>query len=96
MATLAELHTLRHESDMINKVASACAIKAVNIMAEASPTTTRLQWAEECLADADVKARDLFWYLLGNNAASSLATITGADDSTIQTNVDAAVDVLRP
>lgn len=97
MATLAELHTLRHESDLLNKVAAACAIKAKSIMDETPPVdAARLLWAEECIADADVKARSLFWYVLAANAGATVGNIQAASDAAIQSNVDDAIDVLRP
>lgn len=96
MATYAELHALRSDSDLGNKIKVAIVIKAHGILAEAAPGANRQTWAEEALANPSSKLDQLFHYVLAENKGLTVAQITGATDAGIQTNVDSAVDEIVP
>ncbi len=76
------------------KVAIAAVIKAVVVLAEATPTDARKAWALSALQSPIDPS--LFHYVLGNNAAATQSVILAASDTTVQTAVDAAVDALYP
>lgn len=92
MATYAELYDLRSDSGLRNKVAVAVAIKAQTILDLASPTNAQVVWASAAIANPVTKADALLNYVLAANKSATVSQIQGATDSTIQTNVGAAVD----
>lgn len=107
MATYLELYGLRDEEDMRNKVAVAIAIAADIIKTDGD--TTDPPWSQAVGAHdarlAWVKNADAFsptigliqtvWNaMLAANESASVATITGATDTTIQNNVNESIDVL--
>lgn len=99
MATYLELSRITEENswgDFIDKVKTACVIKATTIIDSATPTTEAKAWAEATIANREEAALSLVWYVIGSNDNLAIATILAASDSAIQTNVDAAVDVLYP
>lgn len=94
MATYTELFDLRSNSDLRNRVAVACAIKAQAIIDSATPTAAQLTWARAAIADPIAKANELLNYVLAANKSATASQIAGASDAAIQTNVGAAVDRL--
>ena len=96
MPSYAEIYNLASNSDLIAKVTSAIAIAAEEIRAEDPITENhdqRVAWAVRALFNPDGEARKLMWILLAQNAAATTAQITGATDATIQTAVDAALEL---
>ena len=66
-------------------------------MGEATGTTNhanRLKWAKKVFGDPVGQGNLMLRAVLAANNAATLSQITGASDSTIQTAVTAAVDVL--
>lgn len=99
MATYLEIARITEEStwgDFFDKIKTACVIKATAIIDSTTPTTEAKAWAEAAIADRVSAADSLVWYVIGSNDNLALATILAASDTSIQTNVDAAVDVLYP
>lgn len=97
MATYAELHDLRVNLTPANaalrsKVATAVTKKAQTILDLAVPTANELNWAQSALATPEAMAGLLFPYVLAANSAATVASIQGATDAAIQTNVNAAAD----
>lgn len=92
MATYTELFDLRSNSDLRNKVAVACVVKAQLIIDSASPTAAQLAWARSAIATPIAVADELLNYVLAANKSAAASQITGASDATIQANVSAAVD----
>lgn len=97
MATYSELVTASNNSALITRIAVACAVAAEKIRSE--PTSTpnhvnRLKWAKTAFYDPTDAARGLIWCVLAQNRAAPLIQITGADDATVQTAVDSAVDAV--
>lgn len=96
MATYAELIQAAQNGTLTDKVRVACVIAATTIMAEAPATSNhanRLLWAKSVFADSDREMRRMLWAVLGINNALTLAQITGASDSAVQTAVNQAIDV---
>lgn len=93
MATYSDLYNLRNNSDLQNKIRVAVIVKAQQLI-DGTPTANQLAWARTAIASPDSVAGELLNYVLAANKASSVAAIQGASDNAIQTNVDAAVDVL--
>ncbi len=96
MATLAELQTLAHNNDLRGKIERAIVSKALAVTKEATPSTDRLQWASDALSAPGTQIQLMLNYMLAENEAATIAQITAATDTSIQTNVDDAVDALHP
>lgn len=97
MATLSELFGLVNDPVLTQKTEAACLVAAGAIMAEAGATANhanRLKWAKSVSSDPVTQGTRMLRLLLATNNAATLAQITGAADATIQTAVNAAVDVL--
>lgn len=94
MATYTEIFGLRTNSDLINRITVAIAIKAQTLLDAASPTAKQVKWAEAAIADPHGKAAVILNYLLAKNAASTVAQITAVADATMQTQVNAVIDKL--
>lgn len=96
MATYDELLQANANTGLINKVRVAVVVSATSIMTEADTVTNhanRLLWAKTVFADpADAGSR-MMWPVLAQNRALTLAQITSASDASVQTAVDAAVNV---
>lgn len=92
MATYLELYTLHSDETLRHRVAVAVTIKAQALLALASPTTAQVTWATAALSNPLSKTDQLFRYVLAANNTATVAQITGATDSGIQTQVGAAVD----
>lgn len=94
MATYLELNTLREDSDLQDKLAVACVKKAQSLIDAGSLTTNAKDWANSVLANPRAEGLKIINYVLAANSDSTVSQIQSATDSTIQTNVDAAVDAL--
>ncbi len=94
MATYAELFDLRTNSELRNKIAVAVTIKAQALIDAENPTAGQISWANAAIENPVSKADVLMNYVLAANKAATSAQISGAADSAIQTNVNAAVDKL--
>lgn len=97
MATLAELNGLTGTPEwdvLVGKIRAALLIKAYDLTELASPTAEQLAFALSVLQNPGSKAREVVFYVVAANSAASVATIFGAPDPAIKTNVNAAVDNL--
>lgn len=96
MATYTELFALRANDDLRNKIAVACIVAAETIRGEAVNTVNhanRLIWAKAVFADPINEASRMLWAILAQNKVLTVAQITSAADTAIQTAVNNAVDV---
>ena len=93
MATYAELFELQKNSELRNKVTVAVIVAAEAIRAEATPTVPRLAWAKAAFENPQQEAVRMLMAILAANKSATVAQITGASDSAIQTKVDAAVAI---
>ena len=96
MATYIELFNLRSNSELRNRIQTAIAIKSHAILQEATPSPTRLSFAEEALKNPGSKIEEAMWFLFAANKAVSQADILSATDATVQSHVDNYVDDVAP
>ena len=99
MATYAELLAIATSdgSALHSRIKVAAIVACDVIRAESGQTTNhanRLKWAAQTLQAPDDAARKMLWAVLAQNRAATAEQITGADDATVQTAVNAAVDLL--
>lgn len=93
MATYLELHGLRQNSDLQDKIAVACVI-AAEAKLSGSPSAAEAAWAKGVIASPGPTAMAVINAVLAANKTASASTIAEASDASIQTNVDAVVDGL--
>lgn len=96
MATYAELLTASENDALLRKIRVACIVAAEKVRTEAVDVpnhANRLVWAKAVFQDPTAEATRMTWAVLAQNRAFTLAQITGADDATVQSAVDAAVNV---
>lgn len=96
MATYEELFGLRNNSDLKNRVTSAVIIAAETVMNELDTVpnhANRLIWAKGVFAGPSREADRMYMSVLAANKDASVAQITGASDTAIQTNVDDHIDL---
>ena len=75
----------------------AVVVAADSIRVEAPATVghaLRMAWALSAIKSPDSAAREMLWAVLAQNKAFTVAQITGASDSAVQSAVDAAVNLL--
>lgn len=103
MATLSDLEQALGDGEMINLVAVASQIKAAAIVQEATPSAERLAFAQESLKNPHAYSGVLWRYVVGANSSANIGEIlrsvsptSNPTDSTLQTNVDAAIDKFWP
>lgn len=94
MATYAELFSIQNDATLRNKIQIAVTIKAQSLIDLASPTANQVAWASNALRDPVVVMTKIMPYVLAANKSATQSQITGASDSAVQANVDAAVDKL--
>lgn len=95
MATYAELADIYSDSgfgSLQQKTRVAVVVKATALLDLAAPTALQVDWAKVALKNPAVAAEDVLWYIIAANKDFTVAQITGASDTAVQTNVDAAVD----
>jgi hypothetical protein len=96
MATYDELLSAAGDTGLLNKVRMACVVAATTIMTESDSVSNhanRLLWAKSVFDDTASAGAKMMWPVLAQNKAFTSAQITGADDATVQSAVDAAVNV---
>lgn len=96
MATYDELLLAAENGTLRNRIRVACVVAAEAIRTELTSVTNhanRLVWAKAVFANPQYEAERMLWAVLAQNRTATLAQITGANDATIQTAVNAAVDV---
>ena len=94
MATYLELHGLRSNSDLQDKVSVAVVKKAQSLIDAVTPTTAQITWANDAIDNPKGNAGSLLNYVLAKNSELTSAQIVGASDAAIQTAIDGAVDAL--
>lgn len=97
MATLAEIGAITSEAGwgaFHQKVRAAVVIKAAAVLDSTTPTQAQIDWAQAAIKNPTDAGNDIVFYVIGTNSSVSIAGMLGANDSAIQTNVNAAVDVI--
>jgi len=97
MATLAELFDIvATNSELGNKIVAASVVYAESILTETpAPSAARLALAESILDEPSALRARLFHQVIGNRSSNTKAQIEGANDTTIQADVDAAIDLME-
>lgn len=96
MATYLDLLTAAQNDGLRQKVQVACTIAANTVMSELTSVpnhAARLAWAKSVYESPENAGRKMLWAVIAQNSTATLAQITGAADATIQTNVNAAIDL---
>lgn len=96
MATYTELRNLFGNDSLRNKIEVAVIVAAEAIRTEDGGTANhanRLIWAKRAFENPISVSTQMLMALLAANAGATVAQITGASDATIQTLVNAAVNV---
>lgn len=97
MATYAELRDqFLNNSGLQDQVRVAITVAAIAIKDEDPGTTNhanRLIWAKQALNNPDEKVSAFMDVVLAENKTATVAAIESASDTTVQTNVDGAVDL---
>lgn len=96
MATYAELLKASTNEIIINKIRVAVVIAAELVRTEADTTpkhAERLAWAKNVYANPDGEAQRMVWAVLAQNKDATLTAIEGASDATVQSAVNAAINV---
>lgn len=96
MATYAEILQASENDVLRNKVRVACVIAAEVVRTEAPAVANhanRLIWAKSVYISPEAVTQRMLWAVLAQNAAATLAAITGATDAAVQTAVNNAIDV---
>ena len=96
MATYAELLQANENSDLRLKIKVACVIAAEKVRTEATSVTnhaSRVVWAKKVFENPDYESTRMMWAVLAQNKAATLQQIVEASDASVQTAVDAAIDV---
>lgn len=94
MATYNELFNLFVDSPLLNRTSVAVCVKAQAILDNDLAKASEVVWAGDALKSPKSKAEDLLRYVLAKNKALTPTQIQNADDATLQTAVDAAIDAL--
>lgn len=94
MADYLDIYKLRSDSDLQDRTAVACIKKAQSLIDAGALTDNAKAWVNSTLADPRSEALRILNYALAANSDASVETIKGVGDSTLQANIDAAVDAL--
>ena len=94
MATYSDLYNLYVDSPLLNRTSVAVCVKAQAFLDDNAATAAQIAWAVEALKSPRAKAEELLKYVLAKNQAASVAQIQAASDSTLQGQVDTAIDAI--
>lgn len=95
MATYNQLAAIQTDAgwqSFSEKVRVACIIRANAIRLDGAATAAQKAWAVKCIRDPVGTMESIRAMIVAANASATVSQITGATDSAIQTNVDAAAD----
>lgn len=96
MATYLELLQASNDSTLTQKIRVAVIIAAELVRMEPGTTANhvvRVAWAKNVFLNPEQEAKRMLWCVLAQNKDATLAQIIGASDATVQTAVNAAIDV---
>jgi hypothetical protein len=96
MATYDELLEASNNEVLNRKIRVAVIIAAETIRTESIAVPShaeRLVWAKKAFNQPDAVAKAMVWAVLAQNKAATFSQIINANDATVQTAVDAAVNV---
>lgn len=96
MAAYVDLFALKNNSVLQDRILVAVAVAAEMIRTDESPPANedqRLAWAGQAMLDPKAEAQRMLWAVLAANKDATTAQILDADDATLQSKVDDAVDL---
>lgn len=96
MATFDELLTASGNTALFNHVRVATFIAATDIMTEDPATlnhANRLIWAKQVFQNPDAAGSRMMYPVLAQNRGAPIEAIIGADDATVLTAVNNAINV---
>ena len=96
MATYLELRGMFADGTLKNQIEVACIVAAEGIRTEDEGTNNhanRLVWAKAAFTNPNVIRERMLMALLAANKDATVDTIQSVSDATLQTLVDAAVDL---
>lgn len=96
MATFDELLAATNNTPLFDHVRVATFVAATDIMTEDPATlnhTNRLLWAKKVFQDPDIIGKKMMYPVLAQNRAAAIADILGADDATVLSAVNSAINV---
>lgn len=96
MATYQELIQAAENLALNQRVRVACIVAAEEVRIEAPATANhanRLKWAASVFANPEAEQQRMLWVVLAHNRAATYAQLIGADDATVQSAVDAVIDI---
>lgn len=97
MATYLELHALRTNADLNQKLSVAVLVAANTVRLESDQTPfhkNRVAWAQQAVKDPEVFASKALGLLLAQNKDLTVVQINAVSDSALQTAVDGLVNTL--
>lgn len=97
MATYQELLSASENETLNKKIRVACWVAADIVRAESNATpnhANRMLWAREVFRNPNTVAQQMITAVLAQNRAATQAAILAADDATVQTAVNNAIDLL--
>ncbi len=93
MATYAELRQLFGDTSLLARIEVALIIAANNLIS-GTPSTVESEWASKCFSNPFDEAKKCLMAVLAENNALTIAQITAASDTAIQSAVNDVVPVL--
>jgi len=96
MATYFEILQAAEDVDLNRRMRVAVVVAAETVRSEAPATANhanRLLWAKAVFENPDHEAKRILWAVLAQNKDATLAQITGASDTVVQSAVNNAIDV---
>jgi hypothetical protein len=93
MASYIEIRNLFSNSTLRNRIITAVVIAAFN-KTTGSPTAADKAWIDSVLSNPNNAGKKALMAVLAANKDASVASIEGATDAQIQTNVDSIVQIL--
>lgn len=96
MATYEELFNLADNNTLLDRIAVAITIAAHTVLNEADTVpnhAARLVWARSAFRDPKLQAKSFLHVVLAANSNATVTQINAATDQSIQTNINAAVNV---
>ena len=93
MATYTAIRNLFDDSALLNRVAVAVIVAANTILEASTPTVAEKAWAAKAFAGPEAEAKRIIMSVLAANKSATVTQIQNANDTALQNNVDAAINL---
>lgn len=97
MATYVDLHSLRNDPVLLQRVIIAILVAAETVRTENVSVPfhkNRVAWAQQAIKDPETFSTKILGLLLAQNKALSIEQINGVSDVNLQTAVDSLINTL--